>query len=82
MGWTAKCPDCKRKLVRLQDVNARHDPYFRKSKFIKGSLRRNSDYLLQPGDPRFDLLYPQHARAEAERLEAKQKEIWNKTKGQ
>lgn len=76
MGWRADCPDCGKKLVRLQDVNARHDPYFRKSRYIKASIRRNQDALVQVNDPRFNYLYPQHARAEAEALEAKEKGIW------
>ena len=41
---------------------AGQDPYFRLSKYMRAQVRRNADYLVQPGDPRFNILYPQHAK--------------------
>lgn len=75
-AWQSRCPYCHRKLVRLRDVEAGRDPYFRKSRFVKMQLRKHVDNLVQPGDPRFDLLYPQHKREREEREEQEARLRW------
>lgn len=59
-AWVARCPNekCRKKVVRLRDVDAPRDRYFRKSKYTKMQLRKHIDSLIQPDDPRFDMLYP------------------------
>ena len=62
MAWTAPCPDCNKCLYRLRDVMAGEDPYFRLSKYMRAQVMKHRDHLVQFGDPRFDLLYPEHAK--------------------
>lgn len=64
-AWQAYCPGCNKKLVRLRDTMAKDDPYFRKSRYTKMQLRKHLDHLIQPGDPRFNLLYP-HVKKQQE----------------
>src|SRR3990167_8823238 len=64
--WSAKCDECNREMVRLID-DAVHDPYFRLSKKVKGERKKYEFDLIQMGDPRFDMLYPQHKKEREQR---------------
>lgn len=64
--WEAKCPDCSTRMVRLVN-DAKNDPYFRQSKRVIMERRLYADDLVQMGDPRFDLLYPQHKKEREEK---------------
>jgi len=64
-AWVSRCPDCDKRLYRLRDEMAGLDPYFRLSRHIRAQVRRNADYLVQQNDPRFNILYPQHAKQKA-----------------
>lgn len=76
-AWIAHCPDCSRRLVRLRDVMAMHDPYFRQSRFIKASMRKHIDSLVQIGDSRFDMLYPQHKKQREEFYENEERKKYD-----
>ena len=78
--WLANCDTCGKKLVRLQGNNAPYDPYFRQSKKARQSVARHRDNLLQPGDPGFDLLYPQHRKKREEYYEQKEIATWQNQK--
>lgn len=65
-GWVATCTGCYKTLYRY-DNSEITDPYYRQSRFIQRERRKLRDDLLQPGDPGFELLYPQHKK---ERLQA------------
>jgi hypothetical protein len=58
--WTARCPDCKWEMVRL--INNPFDPFYRVSVKIRRERKIYAKDLLQPGDPGFDILYPQHKK--------------------
>jgi len=79
-AWQARCPDCRKKLVRLQDVHASRDPYFRKSRYTKMQLRKHLDDLVQPGDPRFKMLYPEVQKKIDAKAEADEREAYEKNK--
>lgn len=72
-AWTSQCPECSKTLYRLRDVMAGQDPYFRVSRYIRSQLMKHQDYLVQPGDPRFALLYPEHAKKKREEENAKER---------
>lgn len=77
--WCARCPDCGVRLIRLRDVQAMLDPYFRRSRFLKAQRRKHADSLVQYNDPRFDMLYP-HLRKEREaKLEAQERQRYEQT---
>lgn len=78
--WEAKCPECKRMMIRLVN-DAANDPYFRRSKLTYLERKKFADDLIQMGDPRFDFLYPQHKkeREEKERQAEKDKFLTTKT---
>lgn len=78
-AWQAHCPSCEKKLVRLRDVLSSQDPYFRKSRYTKMQVRKHQDNLLQPGDPRFNLLYPEHKKKQEALEAAQEKEFHEKT---
>lgn len=69
--WTAKCPDCEAVMTRL--INNPFDPYYRVSKERQADRKRYAKYLLQPGDPNFDILYPQHKKQREEYAEKEAK---------
>lgn len=76
--WGAKCPDCKLEMIRLID-DAQNDPYFRLSKKVRLERRKFADYLVQMGDPKFDLLYPQHKKEREEKaLQAEREKFYGK----
>lgn len=60
----AKCPDCRRKLVRYIE-NVHLDPYYRRSFRLKVQRRELRKDLIQPDDPLFKVYY----RQEWEKLE-------------
>lgn len=70
--WEAPCPTCGTEMIRLVN-DARNDVYYRFSKQVKLERRKFADDILQMGDPRFDLLYPQHKKEREEK--ARQLEI-------
>ncbi len=60
-AWLAKCPECS--LVMMRPIgDPMNDDYFRLSKVVRSERRLYEDFLLQPGDARFDKLYPQHKK--------------------
>lgn len=63
-------------LVRLIN-DAPNDPYHRQSRMEKILRRKYADDIIQPNNPRFDLLYPQLRREEIERAEKEEKEKWH-----
>lgn len=65
-GWMARCPECDRNLFRLIN-DAANDPYYRRSKNTRADRRRYARDLLQPGDPMFDIIYPQMKREKEEK---------------
>ena len=69
--WRAKCPKCKRTLRR--GINNPYEPYYRLSLQVRRDRKRFADDLLQPGDPRFDLLYPQHKKKKEAYYEEQQR---------
>lgn len=66
-AWVSHCPDCDKALYRLRDEMALGDPYFRQSRYMQRQVRKHLDSLIQPGDPRFKLLYPEHEKQRIER---------------
>ena len=76
--WTARCPSCKQELVRL--INNPFDPYYRLSHKLRIERRKMKKDLLQPGDPGFDLLYPEHKRKREEYYERLEREKWQQSK--
>lgn len=79
--WKAQCPNCHRMLIRLIN-NASQDPYFRLSRIRQRERKLYADDLLQPGDPRFDLLYPHHKRQIEAHYEKQEREAWEKKEHQ
>lgn len=77
-AWQARCPSCEKKLIRLRDVHASQDRYFRKSRYTKMQLRKHMDSLVQPGDPRFNMLYPEVQKKIDARLDAIEREEYEK----
>ena len=71
-AWQSSCPDCGKKVIRLRDTMAGDDPYFRKSRYTKMQLRKHTDSLVQPGDPRFNLLYPEYEKKRQAELATKE----------
>lgn len=72
-SWTARCPECAKTLYRLSDNQAGQDPYFRLSRYMRSQVRKHQDNLLQVNDPRFNLLYPEHAKKIAEQEDQKER---------
>ena len=64
-AWTAQCPECDKCLYRLRSELAGQDPYFRLSKYMRSQVMKHQDHLVQINDPRFNLLYPEHAKKQA-----------------
>lgn len=56
--------------------DAPNDPYYRRSTKTRADVRKYADDLVQPGDPRFDILYPEHKRKREAEAEAKQRKEW------
>jgi hypothetical protein len=74
--WTAKCPECKRELVRL--INNPKDPYYRLSAKVRIERKKYAKDLLQIGDPGFDTLYPQHKKKREEYYKNLEEQKWKK----
>lgn len=72
-AWTAQCPECSKTLYRLRSEMAGEDPYFRLSKYMRSQVMKHQDHLVQRGDPRFNLLYPEHAKKQAEEEDLKER---------
>lgn len=66
--WFAPCPKCGRELIRLLGDKANLDPYFRLSRRVHADRVKYANDLLQPGDPGFDLLYPNFKKQQNEQL--------------
>lgn len=76
--WVARCGDCGRRMIRLIN-DARNDPYYRLSTKTRRDVRIYADDLIQPDDPRFDVLYPHIKREREEKAEKLAKENYGKT---
>lgn len=76
--WAAKCDECGKLMVRLIN-DAPNDPYFRLSFKVKAERIKYANDVLQPNDPNFDILYPQHKRERLAREEKQQREAWEKS---
>ena len=75
--WIAACPKCGRRLLRYcKDPIL--DPYYRLSQKVQMERIKYAKDLLQPGDPEFDRVYPQHKKEREARAEAEEKEKWEK----
>ncbi len=77
MVWYAKCPQCRRELIRMHN-NAKIDPYFVYSEKVKSDRLRYAKDIMQMDDPNFDLLYPQIKKERDEKAEKKAREEWDK----
>lgn len=78
--WVSQCERCNKKLVRLREHNAKYDPYFRQSPKVKKLARKYRDFLLQPDDPNFNLLYPQVKKQTENYYQNKEIEAWKNQK--
>lgn len=78
--WLAHCPSCSNELLRYQGDLLSKDPYFRLSRKVALLRFKHQKDTLQPNDPWFDIIYPQHKREKEEKLLKKEKEAWEKRK--
>lgn len=74
--WFTEHRECGRMCFRYRDP--KKDPYYKISHKIQQELRRYAKDLVQPNDPEFDTLYPQHKKKREEDLMKKEEEEWKR----
>lgn len=77
--WVAECEECGHDMVRLIN-DAPNDPYFRLSANTQYEVKKYAEYLIQPGHPDFDKLYPWHKKDFEKKKEEEERKIWEQAR--